>query len=120
MAATPGIIPPGAPYYGHDANDKKICERRVVPFPGNATDAPSPTGYFNGSPAASAIFGLDVVAPQVYGANHTFDLVVSGPNEGQNAGPFLYTLSGTVGATYASVERGVSADFSRAFPRQSG
>jgi 5'-nucleotidase len=35
------------------------------------------------------------------------DLIVSGPNEGNNAGPFLYTLSGTIGATYAGVERGV-------------
>ena len=39
--------------------------------------------------------------------NETIDLVVAGPNEGANAGPFLYTLSGTMGATYMSTYRGV-------------
>lgn len=39
--------------------------------------------------------------------NKTIDLVVAGPNEGQNNGPFLYTISGTIGATYAAVERNV-------------
>ena len=39
--------------------------------------------------------------------NQSIDLVVAGPNEGANAGPFLYTLSGTMGATYISVYRGV-------------
>ena len=52
-------------------------------------------------------FGLDVIVPQVLG-NETIDLVVNGPNEGGNLGPFLYTLSGTMGATYAAVYRGVS------------
>jgi len=32
---------------------------------------------------------------------------VAGPNEGGNLGPFLYTLSGTIGSTYAAVERGI-------------
>lgn len=49
----------------------------------------------------------DIINPQFWG-NKTFDLVVSGPNEGSNTGEYLYTLSGTMGATYASVERGVS------------
>ena len=64
-------------------------------------------GYFNGTPAATAIFGIDVIAPMHFG-NESIDLVVAGPNEGQNNGPFLYTISGTIGATYASVERNVS------------
>ena len=37
------------------------------------------------------------------------DLLVSGPNFGNNLGPFLYTLSGTIGATYAAVERSLPA-----------
>ncbi len=53
-----------------------------------------------------AVFGIDIIAPQKFGST-PIDLVVSGPNEGQNNGPFVYTLSGTVGATYTSVERGV-------------
>ena len=55
------------------------------------------------------MFGIDVLAPQKFGSA-SIDLVVSGPNEGQNNGPFVFTLSGTVGATYVSVERGVSPD----------
>src|SRR2546430_6745046 len=39
--------------------------------------------------------------------NTTPDLFVSGPNEGNNLGPFIYTLSGTVGSTYSAVERGI-------------
>lgn len=52
------------------------------------------------------MFGIDIVAPKHFGSS-PIDLVVSGPNEGQNNGPFLYTLSGTIGATYTAVERGV-------------
>ena len=65
-------------------------------------------GYFNGTPAATAVFGIDLIAPQHFN-NKSIDLVVSGPNEGQNNGPFLFTLSGTIGAAYASVGRGIPA-----------
>lgn len=64
-------------------------------------------GYFNGTPAATAVFAIDIIAPMHFG-KESIDLVVSGPNEGSNNGPFLYTISGTIGAAYASVERGVS------------
>lgn len=37
------------------------------------------------------------------------DLLVAGPNFGGNLGPFLYTLSGTIGATYTAVERNIPA-----------
>ena len=33
------------------------------------------------------------------------DLLVSGPNFGTNLGPYLYTLSGTIGTTHVAVER---------------
>ena len=52
-------------------------------------------------------FGLDVIVPQVL-KNKTVDLVLSGPNEGSNFGPYSYTRSGTIGAAYAAVYRGVS------------
>ncbi|THH15888.1 hypothetical protein EW146_g4663 [Bondarzewia mesenterica] len=65
-------------------------------------------GYFNGTPAAAVIWGIDVIAPMHFGSK-SIDLVVSGPNEGQNNGPFLYTISGTIGASYAAVERGIPA-----------
>jgi len=84
-----GSIPAGAPYYGHAVDDPSIF-------------------YFNGTPAACAIFGLDIIAPN-YFKGKAVDLVLSGPNEGTNNGPFLYTLSGTIGATYAAVGRGIPA-----------
>ncbi|KAG7452943.1 5'/3'-nucleotidase sure [Guyanagaster necrorhizus] len=84
-----GSIPVGAPYFGHDENDQNLW-------------------YFNGTPAASAVFGIDIIAPMRFG-DKPIDLVVSGPNEGSNNGPFVYTLSGTIGASYTSVERGIPA-----------
>jgi 5'-nucleotidase len=39
----------------------------------------------------------------------TVDLVVTGPNVGTNLGVFVYSLSGTCGAAYASVMYGVPA-----------
>lgn len=39
----------------------------------------------------------------------SIDLILAGPNEGNNLGPFLYTLSGTLGYTYVSVGRDVPA-----------
>ena len=50
---------------------------------------------------------MDVIVPQHF-KSQPLDLVIGGPNEGQNNGPFLYTISGTIGAAYAAVERGVS------------
>ncbi|KAH9946376.1 sure-like protein [Epithele typhae] len=55
-----------------------------------------------------AAFGIDIVAPKKFGSV-PIDLVVSGPNEGHNNGPFLFTLSGTIGAAYLAVERGIPA-----------
>jgi len=49
---------------------------------------------------------LDYVIPN-YWDNRTVDLFVAGPNFGDNLGSFLYTLSGTMGATYAAIGRGL-------------
>ncbi|KAJ3482505.1 hypothetical protein NLI96_g6947 [Meripilus lineatus] len=84
-----GSIPVGAPYFGHEVNNPDIF-------------------YFNGTPAATAIFGIDILVPQHFGKKK-LDLVVSGPNEGKNNGPFVYTLSGTIGAAYNAVGRGIPA-----------
>lgn len=64
--------------------------------------------YFNGTPASCVGFGLDYLIPR-YFDNMTIDLVVSGPNQGNNLGSGVYTTSGTVGACYNAVYRGVSA-----------
>jgi 5'-nucleotidase len=82
-----GLIPAGAPALGTDPNDSNIW-------------------YYNGTPAACTFVALDYVIPK-YWSNRTIDLFVAGPNFGDNLGPFLYTLSGTMGATYAAVGRGL-------------
>ncbi|KAG8531725.1 uncharacterized protein KY384_003357 [Bacidia gigantensis] len=81
------LVPAGAPSFGTDPHDSHIW-------------------YYNGTPAACTFFALDYVVPKFTGWKKV-DLFVSGPNFGLNAGPFFYTLSGTIGATYAAVERGI-------------
>jgi 5'-nucleotidase len=81
------LIPAGKPSLGHDPLDQKIW-------------------YYNGTPAACTLVGLDYVFPKI--ANITApDLIVSGPNFGDNIGTFAFTGSGTIGATYTAVERGI-------------
>lgn len=81
--------PAGSPSWGHEDDDMNIW-------------------YFNGTPASCVAFGLNYVIP-TYFDNKTIDLVVAGPNEGLNLSPGMYTLSGTIGATYAAVYRGYPA-----------
>ncbi|KAI9839211.1 MAG: hypothetical protein M1819_003204 [Sarea resinae] len=80
------IIPEGAPSFGTDPTDDHIW-------------------YFDGTPAACTFFALDYVVPNYWNGKKP-DLVVGGPNFGDNAGPVLYTLSGTIGGTYSAVSRG--------------
>ncbi|RMZ77543.1 hypothetical protein DV737_g4333, partial [Chaetothyriales sp. CBS 132003] len=56
--------------------------------------------------AAVTFVALDYVIPNYYD-NITIDLYTGGPNFGGNLGPFLYTLSGTMGGTYAAIGRGI-------------
>jgi 5'-nucleotidase len=81
------LIPAGAPALGRDPSDPDIW-------------------YYNGTPAACTFVALDYVLPLHYD-NRTIDLYVGGPNYGTNVGSFLYTLSGTMGGTYAAVGRGI-------------
>lgn len=83
------IIPAGAPSLGTDPADSHIW-------------------YYNGTPAACLFIALDYVLPNFTNMS-SVDLVVAGPNFGSNLGPFLYTLSGTNGYTYAAVGRGIPA-----------
>ncbi|EFX02272.1 acid phosphatase [Grosmannia clavigera kw1407] len=94
-----GIVKAGAPSIGQDPKDSHIW-------------------YYNGTPAAQVFVALDHVLP-LFGSFSKPDLVLAGPNVGLNLGPFLYTLSGTMGATYAAVDRGIPAiSFSAAYSRQ--
>lgn len=83
------LVPEGAPSFGTDPNDSHIW-------------------YYNGTPATCTFFALDYVVPNYWNGTKP-DLLVSGPNFGDNLGPFLYTLSGTIAATYAAVERSLPA-----------
>ncbi|TVY51822.1 Acid phosphatase [Lachnellula cervina] len=81
-----GIVKKGANSIGTDPNDSHIW-------------------YFNGTPSScvQTTYSLDIRTsrPSISSC--------SGPNYGWNLGPFLYTLAGTLGATYTAVERGIPA-----------
>jgi 5'-nucleotidase len=62
--------------------------------------------YVDGSPTDSVLYGLDVLAPQIFGGAP--DLVLSGPNEGNNLG-LVTPHSGTLGATVTALNRGIPA-----------
>lgn len=83
------LVPEGAPSFGTDPNDSHIW-------------------YYNGTPVACTFFALDYVVPNYWNGTKP-DLLVSGPNFGNNLGAFLYTLSGTIGASYAAIERSLPA-----------
>ncbi|RMZ87873.1 hypothetical protein DV736_g4901, partial [Chaetothyriales sp. CBS 134916] len=82
-----GIVKAGAPSLGRSPDDPDVW-------------------YYNGTPAAVTFVALDYVIPNYYD-NITIDLYTGGPNFGGNLGPFLYTLSGTMGGTYAAIGRGI-------------
>lgn len=60
--------------------------------------------YVNGTPVVALLYGLDVLAQARWGTAP--DLVVSGPNEGRNAGPGV-TASGTIGIAQFASGRGI-------------
>ncbi|KAK6542288.1 hypothetical protein TWF694_006248 [Orbilia ellipsospora] len=86
-----GTVPAGAPSFGSDPMDSHIW-------------------YYNGTPSAVTFFALDylVKTKSIFNGSDP-DLILTGPNEGSNAGPFVFTLSGTLGAAYAAVSRGIPA-----------
>ncbi len=62
--------------------------------------------YVNGTPVMATLFGLDVLAAKRWG--RAPDLVLSGPNEGQNVGPIVLS-SGTVSNAQYAALRGLPA-----------
>lgn len=84
-----GVVKAGSPSIGTDPRDDHIW-------------------YYNGTPAAQVLVALDYVLP-TFAKFHTPDLVISGPNSGWTLGPFIYTLSGTIGAAITAIERGIPA-----------
>lgn len=72
---------------------------------GETTIAPQQF-YVDGSPAAAALYGIDVLAPQIFGGPP--DLLIAGPNEGNNLG-LVTPHSGTIGATVTALNKGIPA-----------
>ncbi|GGC07358.1 acid phosphatase [Novosphingobium endophyticum] len=62
--------------------------------------------YVDGTPIMAMLYGVDVVGAKRWGSAP--DLVLSGPNEGQNVGAIVLS-SGTVSAAQAASVRGLSA-----------
>ncbi|KUJ16008.1 sure-like protein [Mollisia scopiformis] len=92
-----GIVKAGAPSVGADPNDSHIW-------------------YYNGTPSVCVMVALDYIL-STFANFSTPDLVLSGPNYGDNLGDFAYTGSGTIGATYFSIGRGIPAiAFSANYP----
>ncbi|KAK4187384.1 putative acid phosphatase [Podospora australis] len=84
-----GLIKAGAPSLGVDPNDTHIW-------------------YYNGTSTAQVVIALDYILP-TYAKFPTPDLVISGPNSVSDSGALLHTVSGTMGATYVAIERGIPA-----------
>lgn len=62
--------------------------------------------YVDGTPVMATLYGLDVLATQRWGKAP--DLVISGPNEGQNMGDIVVS-SGTVSNAQIALSRGLQA-----------
>jgi len=62
--------------------------------------------YVNGTPIMATAYGLDILAIQRWDKQP--DLVLSGPNEGRNAGPIIKS-SGTVNNALFAASRGIPA-----------
>lgn len=64
------------------------------------------SSFAEGTPVMAAVYGIDVAAQTVWGQQP--DLVISGPNEGNNLG-YMNNNSGTLGAAMISLSRGIPA-----------
>ncbi|GFM28813.1 5'/3'-nucleotidase SurE [Novosphingobium sp. PY1] len=62
--------------------------------------------YVDGTPVMALLYGIDVLAQKRWG--HAPDLVLSGPNEGQNIGSIIVS-SGTVNVVQYASARGIPA-----------
>jgi len=97
-------------------NDKQIaaengCHNGAAPIGAPAAGTFTKAGYTNGdwnyvhgTPVMATIYGLDIVAKKHWGKLP--DLVLSGPNEGQNVGKVVIH-SGTIGNVQLSAGRGI-------------
>ena len=79
--------------------DNKVCvgdTDETVPF----------KQFVEGTPVMAALYGIDVLAQEKW--SKAPDLVISGPNEGNNLG-YLTNNSGTLGAANIAIAKGIPA-----------
>jgi 5'-nucleotidase len=75
--------------------------------PGVGVDPVDPKAFYvDGTPVASLLYGLDVASPKFFAGPP--DLVISGPNEGNNTG-LVNNSSGTVANALYAINRGIPA-----------
>lgn len=106
QGAALGIARPIAPLKAPCLND---AAKPGDPGAGPMTRAGLPAGdfhYVDGTPVAALLHGLEVVAKARWG--EAPDLVLSGPNEGQNVGAIILS-SGTVSAAQYAAVMGIPA-----------
>lgn len=89
------------------------CHNGAAPLGAPAVGRFTKTGYtggdynyVHGTPVMAAMYGLDVLATARWGKAP--DLVLSGPNEGQNVGKLVIN-SGTIGNAQLAAGRGIPA-----------
>lgn len=106
-------IPPVPATYVDSYSGRTVTPRGVRTYPalvgrpGIGQDpADANIVYVNGSPVMACLYGIDVKAPRVFG--HAPELVISGPNEGNNLG-HINVSSGTVNSAYYAINRGLPA-----------
>ncbi len=110
-----------APFSGQSGTSGRLSVLRPIGPTGNASeDGLLPSGspgvgkttlgtqqyYVDGSPADSVLFGVDIKAVEIWGKRP--DLVIAGPNEGNNLG-VITPHSGTLGATVTALNKGIPA-----------
>lgn len=114
-----------AAYFGKPVPPLAVACRNGAAMPGDPgagamTRAGLPANDFHyvaGTPVMATLYGIDVVGQKRWGTAP--DLVLSGPNEGQNVGAIILS-SGTVSnAQYAAV-RGIAAIALSAGPNSTG
>lgn len=106
QGAALGIARPIAPLQAACLND---AAEAGAPGAGSMTRAGLPQGdfhYVDGTPVAALLHGLEVVGKARWGT--VPDLVLSGPNEGQNVGAIILS-SGTVSAAQYAAVMGIPA-----------
>lgn len=73
---------------------------------GDTDESTAKEDFVDGTPVMASLYGIDVFAQEKWGKNP--DLVIAGPNEGNNLG-YVTNVSGTLGATNAAISRGIPA-----------